>query len=468
MVIDDTLAPSDEEVKEKSARELKIGSDLEVAGRILDEDFAGAVFADGDLWRVVEGEKVWTKVAPALFAKSVERFDGAKYPGDGDKWKTYRISAAKQTSVYKTACNRASDPRFFELAPAGVAFKATFVGANGPEELTVDHRCRFAYDFEYVEKPEPERFFNFLIESFTQPDETEILDRAQCLGQFAGLCLLGRGTQFHKAVMLLGAGANGKSVFLDVLRDTMPPGSVACLAPQNMAKEQHLVSLAGKLCNIVPEIEEAEIIRSGEIKSAISGDPVTARGLYQDSLTFRPTAGHIFSANALPRSDDRSQGYWRRWVVIRFPNKVEESRRNPRLARELIAEERAHIASWFVQQGLEALKANALTVPKSCEFELAAWKEDTDQTVEFAVETIRPTTKAQKDWLTEQEVFEAYTQWCDASGHKRMLRKNLTKALENAGYSRVKQGGAQRISAEWSETEAARPHRFGVVQGGRR
>lgn len=470
MIIDTTMAIDDKAVKEKAAHELNVGSDYEVAGRIYNEDMPGAIFAEGKLWLANELH-VWTEVPAGVVSKLSQRFDGALYPetaGGDKKTKTYKINAAKSLSIFKTLCNAVADPEFFRSARVGCAFRDTFVSAAGAEPLTDDHRARFAFDFEFIQKAEPPKFCNFLIETFYGQSEQEVVDRATCLGEFAGACMLGRATDYQKAIMLIGSGANGKSVFLDVLRACMPSGSVACLAPQHMAKEQHLVALAGKLCNIVPEIEETEVIRSGEVKSVISGDQVTARGLYQDSMSFSPVAGHIFSANAMPRSDDRSQGFWRRWVVIRFPNFVAEKNRNPRLAREIIAEEKAQIVSWFVSLGIDAAARGDLTVPASSREELGAWRRDTDQVSEFAAEMLENpgADVKQTEWLEVSSVYESYKQWAEGSGHKRMLKKNLLKGLGDIGFAQAKVGATVRLAAQY--LEPAKVTHLRPMTGGRR
>lgn len=459
MIIDDSATPSDEETKRLAADYLGIGSDQEVAERIINEDFPGVVSAEGKLW-LADASHVWREVEPWKVYKCVTRFDGAQY-GEGKEKKTYKVNASKQKSVYTTLCNHVAEPTFFETATAGVAFEDQFISAAGPEELTDDHRVRFAFPFPFVAEPAPIRFAGYLLDSFEGTADAS--DRGQALCEFAGLCLLGRVTDYQKAFMLVGDGNNGKSVFLDLLVECMPPGSVACLAPQEMAKEQHFITLAGKMCNIVPEIEESEIIKSGQIKSAITGDRVTARGLYKDSTTFRPTAGHIFSANALPKSDDRSKGYWRRWTVIRFPNAVAPAKMIERFDRVLVAEEHAHIVSWFVLSGLAAIASHALTTPSSSLEELREWRSTTDQVAEFYEDMLEvaPSDHKQSEWMPFSDVYDRYKTWCSDTGHKGgLLRKNLAKGLLglHQDLRQVKAGGASRMNVVWkSDSESARP-----------
>ena len=69
------------------------------------------------------------------------------------------------------------------------------------------------------------------------------------------------------------------------------------------------------------------------VKSLISGDTIRAEYKHGKSFHFHPTARLMFSANALPRSSDRSEGWYSRWRFIEFPQRFKT---DTRFKRELM------------------------------------------------------------------------------------------------------------------------------------
>src|SRR3546814_16862113 len=64
-------------------------------------------------------------------------------------------------------------------------------------------------------------------------------------------------------------------------------------------------------------------------RSLVTGDSMTAEHKGQAPFTFTPFATLLFSANAVPPSDDRSGAYTRRWAVLPF--KTRPDRKSTRL-----------------------------------------------------------------------------------------------------------------------------------------
>ena len=61
---------------------------------------------------------------------------------------------------------------------------------------------------------------------------------------------------------------------------------------------------------------------------AITGcDRITAEIKYRDSFEFTPFARLLFSANRLPGSDDASQAFFDRWLIVPFENRFRHTRR---------------------------------------------------------------------------------------------------------------------------------------------
>lgn len=127
----------------------------------------------------------------------------------------------------------------------------------------------------------------------------------------------------HKAIMLVGSGRNGKSTFLGLLKRILGSENVVSKSLQELTDERNrfsIVALYGKLANIYADLPRQPIKYTGKFKILTGEDTITADRKFRDPITFVNYAKLIFSANELPEVNDMTLAFWRRWIVIEFPN----------------------------------------------------------------------------------------------------------------------------------------------------
>lgn len=150
--------------------------------------------------------------------------------------------------------------------------------------------------------------------------------------EVTGAVLYG-GAPFHqRAIMLEGAGSNGKSVALHLLMAMVGKRNCASIPPQAFDTNRFAVaSLFGKLANIVGDVDGDVFARTAMFKAITAGDLIAAEEKYAQPYLFRPTATIVASFNEAPQTADRSDGFFRRWLVVPFPNRFVD---RPTAARE--------------------------------------------------------------------------------------------------------------------------------------
>ena len=79
-----------------------------------------------------------------------------------------------------------------------------------------------------------------------------------------------------------------------------------------------MAELYGKLANIFADLPNKRLQSSSMFKTLVSGDRITAERKHEHPFAFRNHAKLIFSANALPGSNDRTYAFYRRWLIIPF------------------------------------------------------------------------------------------------------------------------------------------------------
>ena len=75
---------------------------------------------------------------------------------------------------------------------------------------------------------------------------------------------------------------------------------------------------------------------NGIFKALTGEDYITAERKNKNPFSFKPYARLLFSCNEIPRNyGDRSEGFYRRLIIIRFENPVPPEKRDPNLIEKL-------------------------------------------------------------------------------------------------------------------------------------
>jgi P4 family phage/plasmid primase-like protien len=157
----------------------------------------------------------------------------------------------------------------------------------------------------------------------------------------------------EKCLYLVGDGANGKSVILEVLNALL--GDVSSLSIKDMSDRFKLEQLEGKLANICTDTETKDL---GELfKRIVSGEKITAERKNKPAFDFRPVAKLFFSANHLITTRDKSDGLSRRFDIIEFKRKFSDEEADKSLKFKIIKAELPGVFNWALE-GLIRLKSN--------------------------------------------------------------------------------------------------------------
>ncbi len=118
-----------------------------------------------------------------------------------------------------------------------------------------------------------------------------------------------------------------------------------------------VANLFGKLANVYADIPRAALATTGRIKMLTGGDVLTAEKKFGGFFSFVNHAKMIFSANQIPMSYDESDAFFRRWVILNFPNTFDEQQGNGLLERLTTPEELSGLLNIAVK-GLKRLLEN--------------------------------------------------------------------------------------------------------------
>ena len=220
-------------------------------------------------------------------------------------------------------------------------------------------------------------------------------------------------TKHQKAFMLVGEGANGKGTFLKLVTELLGRDAVAHRDLYSLEDSTFAAAdLYGKLANINLDLPSKKLESSSIFKSLVAGDPITAERKYQHAFTLHPRARLLFSANTMPRSDDRSFAYYRRWIIIPFPNKFEGRADNKRLLVELC---RPEVLSALLARGVAGLQRleqqGEFSRCESVAAKVQEYQVENDSSLEFIIEMLEH--RGAGFHVSKIEVWEKYLWWCE-------------------------------------------------------
>ena len=238
-------------------------------------------------------------------------------------------------------------------------------------------------------------------------------DDIAVIQEIVGYCLL-RDYRFAKAVMLLGEGSNGKSTLLNLITALLGEKNVATPSLQDLIYNSFAKgSLFGKLANIHADIPSTRLKHTGIFKMLTGQDIIWADVKHLKAFEFKNHAKLIYSANELPQTDDTSEAFWRRWIVIDFPNTFpdDDPKTDPTILDKLITpEELSGFLNWALEGLRRLLSQNKFTTTKTREQVEREWIARTDSLRAFIAEQV---TFNPDYFVTKDGLFEAYCDFCD-------------------------------------------------------
>ena len=161
------------------------------------------------------------------------------------------------------------------------------------------------------------------------------------------------------------------------------------------------------------------------------------------------TARMIFSCNCIPKNyGDKSEGFYRRLIIITFNRTVPEQDRNPYLLDELRAE--ADGIFMFALEGLKRLKGAdyKFSMAQTNIDALQRYREESDSVLSFVKDCCE--LKPDKA-IGSTELYHIYRAYCEESGMKAYSQKtfvqqltvaypDITRAKDTIGKRRVLKG----------------------------
>ncbi len=255
--------------------------------------------------------------------------------------------------------------------------------------------------------------------------------------------------------ILWGTGANGKSTFLNVMLelfgDYALSTGIETFMKKNSEQSNDIARLKGMRLVTTSEIEQGRQISESLIKMVTGEDALTARFLYGEYFSFKPTFKIFMATNHKPKIRGADNGIWRRIKMIPFTVTIPPEQRDKNLTEKLIAEN-SGILNWLLK-GYAMWKKEGLEEPAAVREANEEYRMDMDSVGTFVTDCLE--LDASLQWrLPTNLLYQTYIKWCSKNNERVMSQKWLGMRMSEKGFKRVITNGQRlwcglAVKLEW-------------------
>ncbi len=241
------------------------------------------------------------------------------------------------------------------------------------------------------------------------------------LQEYFGLCLT-KETRYHRALFMLGEGANGKSTILYILENIIGEQNRTALPLEVLNNPLYIANLYNKLVNISIETNAKSEVYDAYFKAIVAGDTVKANPKYKEPFDFRPYCKLIYALNTMPRVNDKTYAFYRRLLILKFNRQFQGNYDNKNLKYELLKEIDG-IFLWCIE-GLRNLRQNGDFKPTDeMVKEVEEYRRENNNVLLFVEEEYE---LGPDNSISKKDSYIDYSEWCKTNGYKPLSKKRLS------------------------------------------
>lgn len=241
-----------------------------------------------------------------------------------------------------------------------------------------------------------------------------------------------------------GSGANGKSVFMRVVRalagtygQSVPQSTLLAKSGEGIPND--VARMVGKRLLITSETGAGKRLDDELVKRLTGGEEISARFMRGEYFEFTPVGKIHLMTNYLPNVGS-GHGIARRLQDIGWDVTIPKEEQDKTLAERIIAQELPGVLAWAVRGCLE-WQQRGLDVPESVRQKTAEHIYDSDPLAQWLDER----TDRDESVSTEtHELYVDYREWVEERGTRAMTEKSFVMALDERGFTRGKDNRTRR------------------------
>ncbi|KAA9349573.1 DNA primase family protein [Larkinella humicola] len=372
---------------------------------------------NGAFWKAIEKEDLKAFLQKVAEKMGADKFKARYYEFADQLFKQFEVSAHLPSPV--------ADRNTVKINLINGTFEINTISQQLRPPASTDfltHQLSFAYN-PTATAPQFQKFLDRVV-----PD----IECQKLLAEYLGYVFISPSKlKLEKTLLLYGSGANGKSVFFEIVTALLGQENVSHYSLQSLTNEPAYsrAHLATKLVNYASEINGK--LEANTFKQMVSGEPVEARLPYGQPFIMTEYAKLIFNCNELPADVEHTPAYFRRFLIVPFTITIPEEEQDKQLSAKIIQSELSGVFNWVLDGLRRLLIQERFTDPIVVREQLEAYKRQSDTVRLFLDEqAYQPHIDA---FISLQDLYRHYKEFCIEDGYRPVKKLNFRKRIESYG-----------------------------------
>ena len=308
------------------------------------------------------------------------------------------------------------------------------IDENGATLKSFDYRDFLTHQLDFNNDPTAK---NDIFQQYLD-DVLPDTDTQKTLQQVAGYLFI-KGLKLELTFFLFGTGANGKSVFFEVINGVVGSENISNYSLESLTDDKgyHRAMIKDKIVNYGTDIRLTKI-DAGMFKTLASGEPIEARLPYRDPFMMTDYAKLIFNVNKMDSASiEHTHGFFRRFLIIPFLEKIPDHLQDKDLHKKILTN-RAGVLNWIIEGAEAVVKNRNIFISAKCEEFKKQFMKESDSVAMFEEQFIKENLRGTFYSQTVANSYLDYKQYCNDSGFKPLGRNNFSKRMQAIGFSTSK------------------------------
>lgn len=242
---------------------------------------------------------------------------------------------------------------------------------------------------------------------------------------------------------LVGGGSNGKSTFIALIQRFLGKSNYTSSELKLLAERNFETAiLYKKLLCVIGEVSYDDLTNTSQIKKLSGEDDIRFEFKGKQPFSDKNAASIMCLTNSLPRTPDRSLGFYRRWLIVDFPNQFPVGK-NP--IDSIPESEFENLAYKVLKVLSELYKNRSFTNEGSYEEREKAYEEKSNPIVLFLEEFCEDTPGQH---IPKKVFYDEFNKWLKERHQRPLSAQQITRMLSANGYdvgSRKIGGGSCQV-----------------------
>jgi P4 family phage/plasmid primase-like protien len=227
----------------------------------------------------------------------------------------------------------------------------------------------------------------------------------------------------------VGVGRNGKGQFMTLIRRFIGLENCTSTDLDRLSNSQFEASkLYKKKAAFVGETDHSTLKKTSILKALSGGDLVSCEFKRADAFDFKNTAKIIIASNSLPPTTDRTEGFYRRWMIVEFNGRFKEGKD---IIDTIPEWEYENLCRKCIRLLKDLLQRGTFDGEGSIEERMKAYEKKSNPVTTFIDDCcILDSTAYCPTWY----LYEKYQEFQAIGGHRKLTEREFSIQLKNIGY----------------------------------